>query len=815
MQRNLEESDALHNSVIINTTVPKKRAPEGFEKIKDTLFLLAGHWKWFVIALSIALAGAYYYLQTTPYIYQSKASVMIKADDNTYNTDEVIKSLGLKSPGINITNEVMTIKTLAMTQEVVNRLGLDVECFHSGPFHDELAYGIDLPVKIRFLELNETDEAEMDLEISADSTVRISSMRLNHHDLDGAYRFRLGKTVQTPLGTMSVTPSLSYVPGKKDRLKVVKRPMRETLNDIDKRIIAGQRNAKASIIDFSIDDISRTRGEDILSTLINVYNENWVKDRNRITHSTTNFINERLAIIEQELGNVESDISSYKSRNLMPDVNTVGGVAFSQMNASQDAGREIQNQISMTKYLRNYITDGLHDKEQLPVSTGIDNASIERQVQAYNELLLQRNNHLAVSSEQNPLVMDIDQKLSTMKSTILGAIDNELTMLNTRHSTTNAMQAQAAGKLAANPEQARHLLSFERQQKVKESIYLFLLQRREENELSQAFTAYNTRIIDHPRSNPIPVSPDPIAVTAFAIIFGLAVPASVILVREGFNTTVRGRKDLEELKAPFIGEIPLAVMRSTSSSRRKGKKVAREITDNKLIVKAKSKSIMNEAFRVVRTNLEFILGFESGHHIVMMTSMNPGSGKTFITANLSTSLAIKGKKVVAVDLDLRRGSLSKYVDGPAMGVSNYLSGQIQSYHEIITRLDDLDVIPVGTIPPNPTELLFTPRFTRMMEQLKEEYDYVFIDCPPVEIVADAAIISRYVEMTIFVVRAHLLDRAFLHDIQTWYEERRFPNLSILLNGTHEEFSNYGYSRYGYHRYGYHYGHYGEYGHTDD
>lgn len=812
MQRNLDDT-ALQNSVIINTTVPKRHAPEGFVKLKDTLFIMIGYWKWFVVALLVAAAGAYYYLQITPYIYRSTASVMIKADEKTGNSEDLIKQLGLKSPGINITNEIMSLKTLGVTQEIVNRLGLECEYYHSGAFHDELAYGIDLPVKVKFNGLAETDLATMNLELRADSTVRISNLKLNKQSLDGAYTFKLGKTIKTPMGSISVLPSLSYVKGKKDELKVIRRPLRETLTAINEGIQARQRDAKASIIDFYIDDVSRTRGEDILSTLINVYNENWVKDRNQVTNSTTEFIKERLSIIEAELGSVESDISSYKSRNLMPDVSAVGGMAFSQMNASQEAGREIQNQISMTKYLRNYLTDGLHEKEQLPVSTGINNSGIESQVSAYNALLLQRNNHLAVSSEQNPLVMDIDQKLATMKNSILGAIDNELTMLNTRHQTVNAMQSQAAGKLAANPEQARYLLSFERQQKVKESLYLFLLQKREENELSQAFTAYNTRVIEHPRSAPDPVFPNPMAVIAIAFIAALALPAAAITIKEGFNTKVRGRKDLETLNAPFVGEIPLAMVRNTTKNGRKGKKVAREITDNTLIVKDKSKSIMNEAFRVVRTNLEFILGFEEGHHVVMMTSMNPGSGKTFITANLSTAFAIKGKKVIAVDLDLRRASLSKYVESPEMGVSNYLSGQVHDYHQIIRKLDQLDVLPVGTIPPNPTELLFTTRFTQLMDMLKKEYDYVFIDCPPVEIVADAAIISRFAETTIFVVRAHLLDRTFLPDIQSWYEERRFPNLSILLNGTHEEFSHYGYSRYRYHRYGYHYGHYGDY--TDD
>lgn len=300
-------------------------------------------------------------------------------------------------------------------------------------------------------------------------------------------------------------------------------------------------------------------------------------------------------------------------------------------------------------------------------------------------------------------------------------------------------------------------------------------------------------------------------VIALASGIGLALPALILLLAESFNTAVRGRKDIESLHAPFVGEIPQATAHKNG---RKREQLTKEETETQLIVKDKSRNIMNEAFRVVRTNLEFILGFEGGHHVVMLTSMNPGSGKTFITANMAKSLSIKGKKVLAVDLDLRRGSLSKYVESPETGISNYLSGQIPDYHTVIKHLGELDVIPVGTIPPNPTELLFNPRFPKFMEAVKEEYDYVFIDCPPVEIVADAAIISRYAEMTLFIIRAHVLDKAFLPDIEKWYEERRFPNLSIILNGTHEEFSHYG-SRYGYHRYGYHYGNYGKYGYSEE
>ena len=819
MQRNLDtqpqQGSMEHSSAVINTEVSKNHAPDSFVKLKDMFFLYLGNWKWFVLSLIVALGCAYYYLRITPNIYRATASIMVKAEDKTGASEELLTSMGLHTNAINLTNEIMSLKTIAYSQQVVNRLNLSVEAYRQGAFYEELAYGIDLPVEVKFHSLEETDIASFDLQLNADSTITISGMQLNNNNLPGTLALKLGQTVKTPMGTVSFTPARGYVSGRKDDLKIYRRSMRETVNLTNKRVIAIQRNEKASIIDLSVNDVSRTRGEDMLSTLVAVYNENWVKDRNQITSSTTDFIRERLALIESELGHVDTQISDFKSSNLMLDVGSVGGDAYSRMNQSEDATREIDNRAYMVRYLRNLLTDGMHDMEQLPANTGINSGSIESQISEYNQLLLQRNNHLAVSSDQNPLVMDITQKLGTLRQSILASIDNEMTLLNTQRKSQMALRSQAVSKVAASPHMSQHLLSIERQQTVKESLYLFLLQKREENELSQAFTAYNTRLIEHPSSSPVPVEPDSTTVIMLATGIGLAIPALVLLLIESFNTAVRGRKDIEMLHAPFVGEIPQATEHK-KKGKKGSKKALKELNDSTMVVKQKSRNVMNEAFRVVRTNLEFILGFEGSCHVVMLTSMNPGSGKTFITANLSEALAIKGKKVIALDLDLRRGSLSKYADSPEMGVSNYLSGQAQDFHELIRKVDMLDVLPVGTIPPNPTELLFNPRFPQMIEQLKKEYDYIFIDCPPVEIVADAAIISRYAEMTIFVIRAHLLDRAFLPDIEKWYQERRFPNLSILLNGTHAEFSHYGANgRYGYHRYGYHYGHYGEYGYSEE
>lgn len=340
-----------------------------------------------------------------------------------------------------------------------------------------------------------------------------------------------------------------------------------------------------------------------------------------------------------------------------------------------------------------------------------------------------------------------------------------------------------------------------------------MLEKREENELSQAFTAYNTRIITPPTGSMSPTSPVKRNILLIAIALGLLIPVAVIFIREMLNTSIRGRKDIESLTVPFVGEIPLAGKKNRIRRRllipsRKKKASGTP----KIVVKAKSRDVINEAFRVVRTNLEFVMGSGSGAKVIMVTSMNPDSGKTFVISNLAACFAIKNKKTVLIDLDLRKATLSGYVGNPKTGVSNLLAGQETSAASIIVKdnnIPSLDIIPVGTIPPNPAELLFSERLGQLIDELKKGYDYIFIDCPPTEIVADTAIIGRYADYTVFIARAGLLDKRMLPQIDRYYVENKFKGMSLVLNGTEMAHGRYGYRKYGY-SYGYNYG-YGSYG----
>ena len=786
-----------------------RQISDGGINVKDILQLVFRNWYWFLISLAIAMGIAFLKVKKTPPVYQRTASILIKSNDQS-TTDQTLRELGLAQTPTNLVNEILMMNTSIVASEIVRRLDLDVQYFQPGPFYDKTVYGVGLPIKVKLLELNDNDNASLHVELAKDGALTLTNLVRRGESFPQPLTMHLGDTVQSPIGRIAVSASPYYSEGASVGLDVRRYSIPSAVSNVQWRIRANLRSDSSTIIDIHYRDVSPSRAEDILSTLVAVYNENWMQDRNKRIISTNEFIKDRLAVIEDELGDVDQDISSYKSEHLILDVNQAGSLAFAQANESEQQAAALENRIYMIRSVRDYLTDPNNNSQQIPYSSGVNNPIIEQRIAAYNSLLLQRNNHLANSSMQNPLVKDLNKQLDDQRQSVVSLIDNEISNLRIEQRNVQSVRSQAVGKVASNPQQANYLLSVERQQKVKESLYLFLLQKREENELSQAFTAYNTQLIEPPHGGNTPVEPVAKSIYMIALLIGLAIPVAVILLKEMLKTTVQDREDLKRLKAPFAGEIPqLAGKKSLFRKLRvKKKKGGKEKEIPEVVVAEKKRDVMNEAFRVMRSNLEYMLGFDSTHKVIMLTSINPGSGKTFITANLSTVIAIKGKKVLAIDLDLRKGSLSEYVGSPHNGLSGYLSGKTADYHGLVVPMGKVDVLPCGKLPPNPSELLYSPRFQQMLESVREEYDYVFVDCPPVEIVADASIVGRYVDLTLFVIRAKVMERAFLPEIEEWYEDRKFNNLSIILNGTDVSGGRYGYHKYGYHRYGYGYGKYG-------
>lgn len=795
-------------------TIQKKNQlqnTQDFVRIQDLLYLCLAKWHWFVLSLALCLGVATAYLLRTPPVYTRSASILIKDDSKgkSASTDmESFADFGIFTTNTNVNNEMGTLQSPDLMREVVTRLHLEMNYLVEGRFHKNTIYGDQLPVAVTLTDFPDNQSAAFQLHLDKDGKYTLSDITRNGEPVEGEVKGLLGDTIQSPLGRMAVTATAHYHKGQEAEIEVIRSTIKGAVSDASSRLTVAQNDEKSNIISLSFQDVSIQRAEEVLNTLISVYNENWVKDKNQIAVSTSMFINERLGVIEGELGNVDNDISSYKSQHLLPDVQAAASMYMAQASEANAAIKSLNNQVYMARYIRNYLTSETNRFQLLPANSGIDNANIGAQITEYNNQLLERNNLVSKSSVKNPLVIEMDAALTSMRKALVSSIDNQLVALEAQIRSQQNYGGQATSQIASNPKQAKYLLSVERQQKVKESLYLYLLQKREENELSQAFTAYNTRIISQPDGSMAPTAPIKKNILLVAFALGILIPVVIIFIRENTNTVVRGKKDLDGINVPVIGEIPqYFTVQKKWGLRRKIRPDVKTV-----VVKEGNRNIINEAFRVLRSNIDFMLAAQKVQNVFVITSFNPGSGKSFLAMNIAMSLAIKMKRVLVIDGDLRHGSTSSYVNSPEAGLSDYLSGITDNWRQLIAsdeRYNNFHILPIGKVPPNPTELLENGRLEVLIEKLRSEYDYIFIDCPPIDIVADAQILEKLADRTFFVIRAGLLDRSMLPELETIYQEKRFKNMSVILNGTESTGGRYSY-RYGY-RYGYHYGYASYYG----
>lgn len=784
--------------------------------IKDLMLLYLSKWRWFLLSLAVCIGLAVVYLLRTPSVYTRTATLLIEDNDKggSISASEMsFADLGLFQSNTNVNNEIIAMSSPALMQDVVRRLHLDMTYSADGRFHDEVLYGSTLPVTVALNEFTDGESASLTMYVDTSGAVSLYDFRtvLNGENVryKDVVQGKVGETVETPLGGIVVNPTAFFHRvGSGMEITVSKSTLYGATTAYSSKLTVSLLQKEATVVSLSMKDVSVQRAVDVLNTLISAYNESWVSAKNQIAVSTSAFIDDRLRVIEHELGAVEEDISSYKSKNLIPDLQASSDLYIQQSSETEVKLLELSNRMYMVRYISDYMSREENAFELLPAGTGIESTGIEGQILEYNNKLLERNYLVASSSTSNPLVVDADQALQSMRATILTSLENYTVMLQNQMESLRQQESKATDRIAATPDQAKYLLSVERQQKVKESLYLFLLQKREENELSQAFTAYNTRLITPPVGSIAPTSPARMQILLIAFVLGLVIPMGVFFLKENGNTRLRGRKDLESMSVPYVGEIPMCDGKK-SSIRYRLRNLTRRGAKNddvEVVVKEGVRNVVNEAFRVVRTNLEFMHVPSSGH-VYMTTSFNPGSGKTFITVNVAVSLAIRGRKVLVVDGDMRRATASRLLHSPSIGISDWLSGRETDMDRILFRTDiheNLWMMPVGTIPPNPTELLQDGRLKELFDALKDSFDYIFIDCPPINIVADTQIISKVADRTVFIVRAGLLERSMLPELEADFRDGRYPGLCMVLNGTVSKGGRYGYS-YGY-SYGYGYYH---------
>lgn len=769
-------------------------------KAHYALRLYSRHYIWFLLSITICGAIAFYMIKKSPDIYLRYTSIMIKDGSHNPGNISALRDLGIDASSPNVTNEIMVIKSGDLARQVVERLDIDMEYRKPGWLVDPIIYDDDLPAEIRFIRpLDDNSTMRCAIELLPDSMVKISDIIKDGEGIKGEFCVRLGAAYSTILGDISVMPKSAYrdIAPYNPTIKLIanRRSITTVSEELASRVNAVLRSRDASIIDIYYTDESPGRAEAVLAAIVDEYNLRWIDDHNKITESTNKFITERIEAIEKELNIAEASLADYRSENLTLDAGAQGEKALYRMEKAEDRITEINNQIYVIEYMRSFIDSPENVDSPLPLNTGISSSGIEHYLAEYNTVMQKRNSHLSHSSEQSPIVRDLTERLHALKTTISQTIDNELARLSNEYEIAEETKLSAQASVANTPHKSIYLTSAERQKQVKENLYLFLLQKKEENELSQTFTAYNCRMVEPPHGPYSPISPTPLKTCLLALITALAIPAFLLVIIDGMNTKVKDRKDVEWLSPPFMGEIPFdkRLVKKTKSQ------VSAEIKlkPEGFAVMRHERDMMNEAFRVVRTNLEFMFPADYGSRVVMVTSLNPASGKTFVAANLALSLAITEKTVILVDLDMRKGMISRYAGYPAVGVSSVLGGHVPDYHNLIINRYGLDILPCGQIPPNPAELLHKDTFTRLIADLKSEYDYVFIDCPPVEVVADASIINRHTDLALFVVRAQYSERSLLRDIETWHTNNRYRNLAVILNGVAVNDSIYGMHGNGY------------------
>lgn len=758
--------------------------------IVDLFLYLASQWKWFLLSILICGGIAWYNYARAPLVYFRSATVIIKDPSNKASTSGLDRFDNFINK-VNVANEILQFRSKKLMREVVQRVHADVSYQIKDGLRSNELYN-ESPVLVRLPDALAEQNFSFTMTLKDAKTVTLSDF--SGIEAKPSYEVALNDTVAIAEGMNVVVTATNYLNDSwmKMPIRVRKLPVESMVNYYKNALGIQQEEEESSILTLALKDSSPARAEDVLNTLITVYNEEAIKEKNQVAVNTANFINERLIIIERELGNVESNLESFKQRNQIVDIASSAGMYMNESQKYNADAMELETQLRLANFIKDYLTDPGKETDLIPSNTGISDMNIENQISLYNAAKLRRDHLIDDSSVNNPVVQELNNSLRAMKQSIIRAVDNMIVSLNVKRNDAQNREMRAQDRVTAIPTKERQMLSIERQQKIKEALYLFLLNKREENALSQAMADNNARVIDGAEGSNAPISPNRNRILLLGLLIGIALPGAVCLAILFMDTRVHGRKDIEGVTSvPYLGEIPL------------DKEAMKDGRKRVMVVKEQGDDIISEAFRILRTNMAFLSKKDKPTQVITFTSFNIGAGKTFIARNLSMSLAYMKKRVVMVDLDIRKGTLSRHFGHYHVGVTNYLSDNTVKLDDIIQHQDGFDLVPAGILAPNPAELLMDNRLDELMNELRARYDYIIADNVPVGLVADAIIANRIADLTIFVVRAGKLDRRQLPDIEKLYQEKKLKNMALLLNGANPERHGYGYS-YGY-GYGYGYG----------
>lgn len=782
--------------------------------IQEVLFKYIIHWPWFVGAVLVCLIGAWIYLRMATPVYNISATVLIKDDKKGGNTGgmaglEELGLSGLISSSQNIDNELEVLRSKTLVKEVVNQLNLYVSYTDEDEFPSKNMYKTS-PIIVSLTpqeaeKLSDPMIVEMLLypQGSLDVGVTIGDKEYQKHFE------KLPAVFPMDEGTLAFFQSPDSLMANKD---TTEESSAQNVRRITAKINSPMKVARVYCENLTIEPTSKTtsvavislknsslqRGQDFINQLLEMYNRNTNNDKNEIAQKTAEFIDERIDIISKELGNTEANLENFKRNAGITDLTSEAQIALTG-NAEYEKKRvENRTQISLLEDLRKYIRG--NEYEVLPSNVGLQDAALVATIERYNEMLVERKRLLRTSTENNPAIVNLDTSIRAMKSNVQATLDGTLQGMLITKADLDREANRFSRRISDAPRQERQFVSIARQQEIKAGLYLMLLQKREENAIALAATANNAKIIDEAIADDIPVSPKRKIIYLIALVLGVGIPVGIIYLIGLTKFKLEGRADVEKLTTvPIVGDIPL-----TDEKNEK---------DGSIAVFENQNNLMSETFRNIRTNLQFML--QNDKKVILVTSTVSGEGKSFISANLAISLSLLGKKVVIVGLDIRKPGLNKVfrLSTKEKGITLYLANPDTDLMSLVQPSDvnkNLSILPGGTVPPNPTELLARDGLDKAIEILKKNFDYVILDTAPVGMVTDTLLIGRVADLSVYVCRADYTHKVEYTLINELAEEKKLPNICTVINGVDLKRRKYGYY-YGYGKYGKYYGYGKRYG----
>lgn len=775
---------------------------------REILFRYMIHWPWFVVSVLVCLIGAWAYLHFQTPVYQISASIMIKDDKKGGSAGSTadLESLGLggmMTSTQSMDNEIEVLRSKTILKEVVNNLELYITYNDEDEFPKKEMYKTSpITVNLTAQEADKLPDAalvDMNLtpEGSLDVNLKVGLSEYNQHFN------KLPAVLPTNVGTFgfALKDSLSNgriegQMGERHISAVVSQPF-GVAKGYQWALSITPTSKATSVAVVSLVNTSIQRGQDFISKLMEMYNRNTNNDKNEVAEKTREFINERIKIIDEELGSTEDKLEAFKRNAGLTDISSDAQLAVSG-NAEYEKKRvENGTQINLVRDLAKYLDNPSNEYEVLPSNIGLSDNGLTTQIERYNELVTERKRLLRTSTESNPMIVNLDTSIRAMKANVQAAINGALQGLLIVKADLDREAGRFSRRISDAPGQERQYVSIARQQEIKAGLYLMLLQKREENAITLAATANNAKIIDEPVAEGDPVSPKPKMIYLIALVVGVGLPVGIIFLIGLTKFKIEGRGDIEKIThLPIVGDVPLTAEKTGS-----------------IAVFENQNTLMSETFRNVRTNLQFMLA--NDQKVILVTSTISGEGKSFISANLAISLSLLGKKVVIVGLDIRKPGLNKVFNfsRKEQGITQYLANAEKDLMEFVQPSGiskSLYILPGGSVPPNPTELLARDGLDKAIEILKKNFDYVILDTAPIGMVTDTLLVGRVADLSVYVCRADYTRKAEFTLINELASGNRLPNLCTVINGLDLQKKKYGYY-YGYGKYGKYYGYGKRYG----